>query len=77
MEGTLNSGTNARYTLDFYASTAPDSSGNGEGQFYMGATVVNTDGSGNASFSFAYLRTADGPFISATATDANGNTSEF
>ena len=77
MQGTLNSRPNATYTIDFYANTARDSSGHGEGQFYMGTTVVNTDAGGNASFSFTYLRTADGRFITATATDTNGNTSEF
>jgi hypothetical protein len=66
-------------TLDFYASTAADPSGNGEGQRYLGSTSVMTDGGGNATFTGVVLAGASsaGEFITATATDPNGNTSEF
>src|SRR5262249_46514897 len=49
--GTLNSVPNAAVTLDFYASAAPDSSGFGQGQRYLGSTVVTTDNTGNVRFS--------------------------
>ncbi len=76
--GTLNSGASATFTIDFYANAAPDASGHGQGQTYLGSTTVTTDGSGNASFQ-ATLATATTPgeWISATATDSAGDTSEF
>lgn len=73
--GRLSSRPNETFTIDFYASTEPDASGFGEGEFYLGAQEVLTDGAGAASFtvSFPGQRT----FVTATATDARGRTSEF
>ena len=48
--GTLNALANTTYVLDFYASTAADLSGFGQGQRYLGSAMVTTDGSGNVSF---------------------------
>jgi hypothetical protein len=76
--GSLNSLPNTTFIVDFYASAAADPSGSGEGQRYLGSTTVATDGSGNVSFSlFLAAATATGEVITATATDPNGNTSEF
>jgi parallel beta-helix repeat protein len=76
--GSLSSAANSSFLLDFYASASPDSSGFGEGQRYLGALLVTTDGNGDAAFD-AYLlaATAPGESITATATDSAGNTSEF
>ncbi len=76
--GTLNSTPNAPHTLEFFASTAADPSGYGEGEVFVGSTTVTTDANGNASFTQAFT----GDFsvrriITATTTDAAGNTSEF
>ncbi|HWI29915.1 MAG TPA: right-handed parallel beta-helix repeat-containing protein [Microbacterium sp.] len=66
------------YTLDFYANALADPSGHGEGSQWVGSGDVTTDGSGIASFDFTFPSTiAVGAVVSATATDANGNTSEF
>jgi titin len=78
--GTLNSTPNTTFTIDFYAND-PDK-GNagayGPGQYYLGSATVTTDGSGNASFNVSGLAaTVPGEWISATATDPGGNTSEF
>jgi hypothetical protein len=76
--GTLNSTPNTDLTLDFYANTAADPSGYGEGEHYLGSKLVTTDGSGNASFSAPLGGVL--PFansVTATATDVAGNTSEF
>ena len=80
VQGTLNSTPNNSYRLEFFSSPTCDQAGNGEGQTYLGALpAVPTDGSGNsATFTF----TANGPLtsgdvVTATATDPNGNTSEF
>lgn len=75
--GTLNSGTNITYALDFYANAAADPLGNGEGQQYLGSTTVTTDGDGNATFNLTFPVGATGKFICATATDPFGNTSEL
>jgi hypothetical protein len=78
VQGTLNSKAGANYRLEFFATPAWDATGTPEGEIYLGATNVTTDGSGNAGFA-AVLATAPATnlLITATATDANGNTSEF
>jgi hypothetical protein len=78
--GTLNSAVNQGFSIDVYRSPGPDSytGGYGQGQSYVGTVSVTTDGSGNARF--AYTNTAGnyaGQYITTTATDASGNTSEF
>lgn len=76
--GTLNSTPNtSNFRLEFFSNTACDPSGNGEGKTFIGTTSVNTDASGNAPFNLNLPPVAVGSFITATATDANGNTSEF
>lgn len=77
LQGTLNSGTNRAYHLDFYANLACETFGYGEGRKYLGATSVNTDGNGNASFNVTLPAVVEGRYVTATATDTNGNTSEF
>jgi len=75
--GTINSRTGTLYSIDFYSSPARDPTTNGEGQVFLGSVDVTTDASGNASFAATLPRQAAGKFLSATATDTNGNTSEF
>ncbi|MBS1797390.1 MAG: carboxypeptidase regulatory-like domain-containing protein [Acidobacteria bacterium] len=74
--GTLNSGANQTFTLDFYRVDSCDPSGSGPGRYYLTSTDVTTAGS-NASFNFAFAGLAVGQIVTATATDASGNTSEF
>ncbi len=77
--GTFNStpSTNG-FRLEFFANAAADPTGFGEGQTFLGFTTVNTDAAGNATFSVTLpVTVANGQFITATATDPNGNTSEF
>ncbi len=78
IQGTLNSAPNTAFTVEFFSNSSCDPSGNGEGQINFGSTSVTTDGSGNATISVGFsLPTALGQFITATATDPAGNTSEF
>jgi Calx-beta domain-containing protein len=78
INGTLNSTANATFQLDFYANTTCDPSGNGEGATPFGSGSVNTDASGNGSFSVIVNSVLPGGrTITGTATDAVGNTSEF
>jgi len=76
VSGTLNSASNATYRLEFFSNAACDASGNGEGKTFLGATNVTTNGSGNASFSFA-TPIVVGQYATASATDPANNTSEF
>ncbi len=75
--GTLNSAAGQAFQLDFYANLVCDPSGRGEGEQYLGSTSVITDGAGNGSFNAVLPTGAQGRFVTATATDAQGNTSEF
>jgi CSLREA domain-containing protein len=78
IQGTLNSTANTAFTIQFFANPACDGSGNGEGQSFIGQTTVMTDGSGNATINFTPAAALTiGAFITATATDPGGNTSEF
>jgi len=78
VQGTLNSTPNATFELQFYSNTVADPSGYGEGQSFLGSKSVTSNSNGDVSFS-ATFSTSDfvGQFISATSTDAAGNTSEF
>jgi CSLREA domain-containing protein len=78
ISGTLNSTASTQYRIEFFASASCDSSGNGQGQIFLGSTNVTTDGSCNGSFNFIVADSLiTEPFITATATDPNNNTSEF
>lgn len=78
IQGTLNSAAHQSYDLEFFRNATADVSGYGEGEFLITSTSVQTDASGNADFDLlAPFGSSLGNAISATATDANGNTSEF
>ena len=79
--GMLQSAPNTVYTIEFFSNPSADPSGYGQGQTFLGATSVTTDASGNATLSAANatlpVAVAAGSFVSATATDPQGDTSEF
>jgi hypothetical protein len=76
--GSLTAAANTTYTIEFFASTAADSSGFGEGQFFVGSTSVVTNGAGTVSFTTSLTAAVPANYvIAATATDPIGNTSEF
>ncbi len=78
IEGTLQSAANASFMLQFFTSDECDASGNGEGASFLGSGAVNIDANGQATFSITMDSTASiGQFVTATATDSAGNTSEF
>jgi hypothetical protein len=78
LSGGLNSEPNSTFTIELFASPACNSSGNGEGQSFLGSLSVTTNSLGDASFSSTFPRTLlPGDVITATATDAFGDTSEF
>ncbi len=80
IQGILNSNASTTFDVDLYSTAAcvPVPQGFVQGENYLGSLQVTTDGSGDATFS------TDVPFVlqpgqvvTATATDPNGNTSEF
>ncbi len=78
LAGTLQSTPNTTFRVEFFTNAAIDASGYGEGQTYLGYIMVTTNANGLAS----YVTTLPtfvpaGQFITATATDPAGNTSEF
>jgi uncharacterized repeat protein (TIGR01451 family) len=77
VEGVLSGWATTTFAMDVYANASVEASGAGEGQVYLGSTNVTTDGSGNVSFSVVLAGTLTGRYLTATATDPLGNTSEF
>jgi hypothetical protein len=68
--GMLNSVANTTYRIEFFANES-------QGQTFLGSTDVTTDANGNASFNFIAPQIDVSQSVTATATDPNGNTSEF
>ena len=78
VSGTLSSAANSTFLIQLFNLDAADSSGNGQGDRYLTTTAVTTNASGMASFNVTLPNNVlAGTFISATATDSDGNTSEF
>jgi uncharacterized repeat protein (TIGR01451 family) len=74
--GTLNSTPSTQFALQFHYAVACDPSGFGEGE-HVGDATVTTDAGGNAAFTVNLPFLPAGGNVTATATDPNGNTSEF
>ncbi|HEX5269195.1 MAG TPA: hypothetical protein VFW33_01845, partial [Gemmataceae bacterium] len=73
--GTVTSTPGTTFHLEFFANEPGDA----EGRTYLGSGTVTTDASGNGSFT-AFLSAAlpaGQGLVTATATDPNGNTSQF
>jgi hypothetical protein len=73
--GTLEGASNSVFQIDFFLSSG---SGSGERQQYLGSATVEIDANGRADFSITLPGTVPADqFVLATATDSDGNTSEF
>ncbi len=78
IQGSLKSLPNTTFQIDFYTNAALDPSGNGEGAQFFNTASVNTDNNGDATINATFpAGLPAGRVITATATDPNGNTSEF
>jgi len=75
VSGMLNSSGVAPFHLDFYANDTVDVAGLSQGQRFLGTRDVPTVGLWGP-FTFP-AQTVPGQFLTVTATDANGNSSEF
>ncbi|GEM_PF-827133 len=78
IQGALDSTTHTTFTLQFFMNTVYDSSLYGEGETWITTTQVTTNKYGKAGFSLTLPTTSPaGKYIAVTATDPDGNTSEF
>jgi len=80
LEGTLNSLPAKTYRVEFFSGLGCHPTGSGEGRNFLGARDLITDASGNASFgngSAMFTLPSGQSVFTATATDPDGNTSEF
>ena len=75
VDGTLSSTATTTFSIQFFGSPVCDSSQHGEGETFLGEASVTTNAEGNAAIPF--FAAATGQVVTATATDASGNTSEF
>jgi uncharacterized repeat protein (TIGR01451 family) len=79
IQGTLaGSLRNSQYRLQFFSNNVPDPSGFGEGRTLIGEATVTTDDQGTAAINLTLQNPVQvDQYITATATDPNGNTSSF
>ena len=79
VSATLNSVALSNFRVELYANSAADPSGHGQGERFLGAITVSTDGAGNVTINQTLVASvAVGEWISATATNLSSNdTSEF
>lgn len=79
IQGSLNAAPSTTFLVQFFSNVAADPSGYGQGQTYLGSAMVTTDSSSNASFTalLTGVSVPTGSYVTATATDPSGNTSEF
>jgi VCBS repeat-containing protein len=75
--GTLHSTANRTFLVQLFSSETADPSGHGEGQTLLGEASATTDPDGDASFAFTSDNVGTGEVVSATATNPEGDTSEF
>lgn len=81
VHGRLNSTPSSQFSIDFYANDACVDRPQDylEGKEYIGSADIATDAGGDATIDVVLggVTLAAGATVTATATDANGNTSEF
>jgi hypothetical protein len=78
ISGKLSSTPNSVFSIEFFSSIDCNTNRSRQGQNFLGSAKVMTDQNCNASFQVNLPYVASGgSFITATATDAAGNTSEY
>jgi len=78
IKGSLRTKSDSTYIIEFFSSGVGDGTGYGEGEYYLGCDTVHTDDLGNALFETTLpIQGYGAQVITATATDLDGNTSEF
>lgn len=79
IRGNLNSAPNTHYRIEFFANLTCHPKGNGPAELYLGSTDVAVGPSCTANFAttLPVAIPAEYTVVTATATDPEGNTSEF
>ncbi len=76
--GHVNGAAFNAHKIEIFFDSTKDSSGYGEGEQSLWTSTTNTDASGYGDFTAVFSpQLPDSQFISMTATDQDGNTSEF
>jgi hypothetical protein len=73
ISGTLASRARSEFTIEFFANDTNEQ----EGRHILGSLAVESDSQGNAAFTFDGTAVSGATYYTATATDEDGNTSEF
>jgi CSLREA domain-containing protein len=76
-DGILSSTPSSTFELEFYGNESCNASEHGEGASFLARSSVTTAGNGEATFSIDVGDTEPGTWVTATATAADGSTSEF
>jgi hypothetical protein len=79
INGHLDSNPNTSFRVEFYTGNQSGGSGFGQGRTFLGFQNVTTGGDGTVSFTHTASSAGINPddYITAIATDTDGNTSEF
>src|SRR5205085_2611826 len=79
IDGTLGaSAASTQFRIEVFVNGACDASGKGEGEIFLGARLITTNGSGDGTFSLAVAALPAGQQVTATATNTvTNNTSQF
>jgi CSLREA domain-containing protein len=78
VHGTLHSAADETFKLEFFSNSLCDASIHGEAEHFLAAKTVLTDFAGDAIFTASFpTPLPGGDIVTATATDAQGRTSEF
>ncbi|MEM7055243.1 MAG: Calx-beta domain-containing protein, partial [Pseudomonadota bacterium] len=77
VEVRLQNEPNTQYRIEFFNSAECHASGFGEGNLFIGRRTVTTDEQGEAVAFYTFNQVTLLPFLTATVTDGEGNTSEF
>ncbi|HXJ56540.1 MAG TPA: immunoglobulin domain-containing protein [Verrucomicrobiae bacterium] len=78
ISGELQSKPDTTYLVQIFAGSGPNTNGLVEGEQILGTTNITTDGSGLAPFALRYPNPGQAmSWLTATATDPDGNTSVF
>ncbi len=83
IQGSLNGPQGTQFLIQFFSSPSASLSGYGQGETYLGSEMVSTPTTGSDVNDVNFTAVLPGVFVlggsavTATATDPNGNTSEF
>lgn len=77
VSGVIDSTPNAAFRIELFSSPTCDPSGFGEGRTFLAAVDAWTDGAGHAPWTVVVPQAIADPYVTATATSAGRNTSEF